>query len=169
MYLVVAPCLVMRLNVEKTHQAAGSRGKVVHMKKFMLRIHGKEGRSLPLLQDGSKKQAVRTKKSEEWERRMAPKPARARGLMETQPQTHTWEHSRDPQAVEKPHIDHPRLSVYSLQCSLDCSQKPVCNLWGVFTKCLEHKPLNLFIPRDEDTAFNMANVLRRFNTNLFNT
>lgn len=100
---------------------------------------------------------------------MAPKPARARGLMETWPQTHTREHSRDPQAAEKPHVDHPRLSVYILQCSLDYSQKPMCNLWGVFTKRPEHKPLNLLIPRDEDTAFNMVNVLQGFNTNLFNT
>lgn len=37
--------------------------------------------------------------------------------------------------------------------SLGYSQKPRCNLWGVFTKHLCLKLLNLLIPRDEDTVF----------------
>lgn len=37
--------------------------------------------------------------------------------------------------------------------SLGYSQKPTCDLWGVFTNRLCLKPLNLWIPRDEDTAF----------------
>lgn len=37
--------------------------------------------------------------------------------------------------------------------SLGYSQKPTCNLRGVFTKCLCLKPLNLLIPRTEDTVF----------------
>ena len=64
------------------------RIKVVHMEKCMLRIHGKEERSLPLLWHGYQKKAVRTEKPE-GELRMAPRPAHAHGLTEPQPQTHT--------------------------------------------------------------------------------
>lgn len=99
--------------------------------------------------------------------RMAPRAAHAQGLTEPQPQTHTWEHSRGAQAMEKPHAGHPGwLGVP--QHRLGYSQKPTCNLWSVFTKRLCLKPLNLLIPRDEDTVF-VWQTLQGFNTNLFNT
>lgn len=55
------------------------RIKVVHMKKCMLRIHGKEERVYLCYGMVLKKKAVRTEKSEERELRMAPRPAHAHG------------------------------------------------------------------------------------------
>lgn len=144
----MAPGLMMQLRAGKAHQAVDREDQGGPCEEMDSKGPW-GGREISAFGYGGKKKAARTENSG-WNSG-GPQGSTCPGAEEPQPQTQTWS---IPEVLRqwKSHM-LAVLAGWVSHSSLGYSQKPMGNLWAVFTKRLCLKPLNLLIPRDQDTVF----------------